>query len=190
MSFVYEMRKLPWNISTAITLLGLFFLPLLIKTIGQLDFYLWSAVVLLLDLIDGGLARLLGQENYSRRLVDTIKDKIVFFTILIYLYGFNMIEPFLFWWTLAYFSVLLVGGYLSYYYMDYLPASDNLGRVSILCLLGLVGYFYLTSTNNPSRLFMPEPSFKTVFIATTLVLNISTIVNYSLNIVKKNKPST
>ncbi len=189
MSLVKEVKKLPWNLSTAITLFGFLLWPLVLKTVGKFDFYLWSALSVLVDLLDGGIAVILKEENYSRRLVDTIRDKLIFFSTLTLLFYYDYVPGFLFWWVIAYFSILTVGGYLSHVYINYLPASDHLGRISLIILLFLIGYYYTTSVNNPARLFVFDSQLNTVLILITLVLNISCIINYGFKILAaKNKP--
>ncbi len=189
MSLIGEIRKLPWNISTAITLLGFLLWPLVLKTVGKFDFYLWSTLSVLVDLLDGGLAVLLDEENYSRRLLDTIRDKLIFFSTLIIFSYHDYVPTYAFWWVIAYFSILTVGACLSHLYVDYLPASDHLGRISLIALLVLIGFYYTTSENNPSRLFEFDQQINTILILVTLVLNISCIINYSFKILaEKNKP--
>jgi phosphatidylglycerophosphate synthase len=158
--------------------------------VGKLDFYLWTTMLLLVDLLDGGVALLLGEENYSRRLLDTIRDKLIFFSTLILLFHHDYIPAYVFWWVIAYFSILIVGGYLSHLYVNYLPASDHLGRISLIALLVLIGYYYTTSSNNASRLFEFDEQLNTMLVLITLVLNISCIINYSFKILaEKKQPS-
>lgn len=189
MSLVKEIKKLPWNVSTAITLLGFLLWPLILKSVGKIDFYLWATLSVLIDFLDGGVAVLLGEENYSRRLLDTIRDKLIFFSTLIPLFYYDYIPAYVFWWVIAYFSILTVGGYLSHFYVNYLPASDHLGRISLIALLILIGYYYTTNPNNHSRLFEFNQQLNTIVILITLVLNISCVINYTFKILAvKNKP--
>ncbi len=185
MSLVKEVKKLPWNTSTAITLLGFLFWPLVLKTVGKMDFYLWATLSVLVDLLDGGIAMILDEENYARRLLDTIRDKLIFFSTLFYLFYYDYIPGYAFWWVVAYFSILVVGGYLSHVYVNYLPISDHIGRISLISLLVLIGYYYTTSPNNPSSLFEFNYQLNIIIILITLILNIACVINYTLKILTK-----
>lgn len=187
MDLLRNIKQLPWNISTFLTLLPFIFFPFLIFSIEESSFLFWSGLILTLDLFDGLTARILKQENYTRRLVDTIKDKIIFFVTLFILFYNNFIPAFIFWWVLAYFFVLLIGGYFSFRYFQYAPASNNLGRISILILLLLVAYHYLV--NCPNKIFEMNSTLNIILISLTLVLNILTIINYCFKILNK-KPSS
>ena len=169
------------NISMFFTLLRL---PLLLPAVyffyirAEDLFLVTCGVMFLSDLLDGGFAWLLSQENSRRRLLDTIIDKTVFTVLLVVVWQQGRVSDLVFYWILSYFLLLVAGGAFAYYYLKITPLSNNIGRASAMLILGLVVYEYFR---------LPEflPTLTSIFYWFVFLVNLIALGFYTSDIYRQ-----
>lgn len=148
------------NLPNALSILRILMVPLFIAVYfgGSPNSHIWATVVFLLagltDIIDGRIARRLGQITMLGRILDPLADKLMVFAALIccVLSGFVPV------WVVILFFVKEVAqgvcGLLLYRKIKDMPPSNTIGKIGTTC-------FYIT-------------------IAVTILFDINIILSYAM----------